>query len=885
MVFFNYALRKLNAKIVYYGPGLCGKTTNLQWIHDNFEGGQRGKMISLATEGDRTIFFDLLPLDIGSIRGMQVTLQLYTVPGQVHYNSTRQLVLKGADGVVFVADSQRAMMKSNIDSLKNLEENLQLQGIELRNFPFCLQFNKRDLSDLLSIEELDASLNEIYHVPFFEAVATKGIGVQETLEGIVKLVMRNLRQRYEPSRGKRSFASPSAAAAAPEPEPVPEPAPAPEPTPAPAPAPEMPEMPAAAAPAVEQPFSQDFAPPVAEDEPVTAGFGAPGIEDEIDFGSTDDSETSDVGVFDSDLDFGAEAAGPDIGFDAEAAGLDIGFGAAAAGPDIGFGVDEPTGVYGAEAPASVDFSTGAVSDETPELDLSFGDDEAEPELVIDEVEEIEFDDASFDEDDIEVIELPEEIKDAPSVPASPFADVQLEDDAMDLAINAETGPVAPPPGSGVPTAENGDLVIDFDLEPDQADAGELGAPAPEIDSGSFDLVEEVEDFAAEPNSDFGFAGPSDEFSFDDSASDFEVVEADDEFDVVEPDIDFAVEEPAADFEILDDGFEVEPEEPGSVPEEPVSSFGIAEPVSGFGMAGPEVSEPEPEPEISAEEASFFDEVAALDDEIDVEEAEIRPATAEPAPAVAPEAPVELAAEEDELVLDADDEIAGIDDTFDDMIIEEEPVEHALPAEPEIAEPAPAAEPLAAEPVAEPAGPEPFLLDDSDPFGAPQAEAEEPEVVPEPDFAAPEVELAEPEMPQVELAEPEIPEVELPELASAEVDFAAPEPAAAEVDFAEPEAPPTAGEVPEPEPIPEPEQPQPHVIRAEAVPASAVIPAIGMGPDNQLQLRLEGTGAIAESGQVRALDLIVPVPGNWVGNRRVTLQLRLTLEPTEDSDGG
>ena len=197
MVFFNYALRKLNAKIVYYGPGLCGKTTNLQWIHDHFEGGQRGKMISLATEGDRTIFFDLLPIDIGSIRGMDVTLQLYTVPGQVHYNSTRQLVLRGADGVVFVADSQRTMKSSNVESYENLQENLMLQGIDLKNYPHALQFNKRDLRDLLSTEDLDESLN-VFSVPFFEAVATEGIGVQETLEGIVKLVMRNLREKYEP---------------------------------------------------------------------------------------------------------------------------------------------------------------------------------------------------------------------------------------------------------------------------------------------------------------------------------------------------------------------------------------------------------------------------------------------------------------------------------------------------------------------------------------------------------------------------------------------------------------------------------------------------------------------------------------------------------------
>lgn len=197
MVFFNYALRKLNAKIVYYGPGLCGKTTNLQWIHDHFEGGHRGEMISLATEGDRTIFFDLLPLEIGKIRGLDVTLQLYTVPGQVHYNSTRQLVLKGADGVVFVADSQRAMRASNTDSWNNLKENLLLQGIELSTFPHVLQFNKRDLRDIMSLEEMDEVLNE-YDAPFFESVATDGIGVQETLEGIVKLVMRSLRDRYEP---------------------------------------------------------------------------------------------------------------------------------------------------------------------------------------------------------------------------------------------------------------------------------------------------------------------------------------------------------------------------------------------------------------------------------------------------------------------------------------------------------------------------------------------------------------------------------------------------------------------------------------------------------------------------------------------------------------
>lgn len=198
MVFFNYALRKLNAKIVYYGPGLCGKTTNLKWIHDHFEGGGRGKIVSLATEGDRTIFFDLLPLDIGTVRGMDVTLQLYTVPGQVHYNATRQLVLKGADGVVFVGDSQRAMQGSNLESWNNLKENLLMQGVTLKDFPHILQFNKRDLRDIQTLEEMDEALNE-YDAPIYESVATTGIGVQETLEGIVKLVMRSLRDRYQPA--------------------------------------------------------------------------------------------------------------------------------------------------------------------------------------------------------------------------------------------------------------------------------------------------------------------------------------------------------------------------------------------------------------------------------------------------------------------------------------------------------------------------------------------------------------------------------------------------------------------------------------------------------------------------------------------------------------
>ena len=278
MVFFNYALRKLNAKIVYYGPGLCGKTTNLAWIHDHFEGGERGKMISLATEGDRTIFFDLLPLEIGSIRGMDVTLQLYTVPGQVHYNSTRQLVLRGADGVVFVADSQRAMQSSNIESFRNLQENLLLQGISLEGFPLALQFNKRDLKDVRPVEEIDSDLN-IFRVPIFEAVATEGVGVQETLEGIVKLVMRSLRERYEgaaaearspgaadPAATMRAplGSTPRTPAVAPTPAPAPKPAPVPVPTtPRPAPSPPA----AVAPPAPRPPQAAPAPPPVAQVTP------------------------------------------------------------------------------------------------------------------------------------------------------------------------------------------------------------------------------------------------------------------------------------------------------------------------------------------------------------------------------------------------------------------------------------------------------------------------------------------------------------------------------------------------------------------------------------------------------------------------------------------
>jgi mutual gliding-motility protein MglA len=197
MVLFNYSTRELTAKIVYYGPGLCGKTTNLQYVYDSLpDNVKKGKMLSLATKTDRTLFFDFLPIELGMIRGMKTRIQLYTVPGQVFYNSTRKLVLKGADGVVFVADSQSKMLEANGESYKNLEDNLREMGIRIEEIPLVMQFNKRDLPNLSSIEEMNAQINR-HNAPFYEAVATTGIGVEDTLKAITKLVLNNLASKYK----------------------------------------------------------------------------------------------------------------------------------------------------------------------------------------------------------------------------------------------------------------------------------------------------------------------------------------------------------------------------------------------------------------------------------------------------------------------------------------------------------------------------------------------------------------------------------------------------------------------------------------------------------------------------------------------------------------
>ncbi|MCD6527413.1 MAG: GTPase domain-containing protein [Desulfuromonas sp.] len=193
MSFINYGSREINCKIVYYGPGLCGKTTNLQHVYQKTAPESKGKMISLATESERTLFFDFLPLALGEVRGFKTRFHLYTVPGQVFYDASRKLILKGVDGVVFVADSQEARMDANIESLENLRDNLEEQGYDLDTLPFVMQYNKQDLPDLSSIDELQRFLNPD-KVPEYKACAMSGVGVFETLKAIAKLVLMDLKK-------------------------------------------------------------------------------------------------------------------------------------------------------------------------------------------------------------------------------------------------------------------------------------------------------------------------------------------------------------------------------------------------------------------------------------------------------------------------------------------------------------------------------------------------------------------------------------------------------------------------------------------------------------------------------------------------------------------
>jgi len=193
LTFINYASREINCKIVYYGPGLGGKTTNIQYIYDTTTTDSKGKLISLATETDRTLFFDFLPLDLGTIRGFKTRFHLYTVPGQVFYDASRKLILKGVDGIVFVADSQEERMDANIESLTNLKHNLVENGFEILEIPYVLQLNKRDLSNIVSIDEMVRELR-VKDEPVYEGVAIKGTGVLETLKAVAKQVIMQLKK-------------------------------------------------------------------------------------------------------------------------------------------------------------------------------------------------------------------------------------------------------------------------------------------------------------------------------------------------------------------------------------------------------------------------------------------------------------------------------------------------------------------------------------------------------------------------------------------------------------------------------------------------------------------------------------------------------------------
>lgn len=193
MSFINFGAREINCKLVYYGPGLGGKTANLQWIYDNANPGQKGKMISLATEADRTLFFDFLPIDLGTVRGFKTRFHLYTVPGQVFYEASRKLILKGADGVVFVADSQPERMDANQETLDNLRDHLREHALDFATIPYVLQLNKRDLPNVLTIDELKKELQQRGE-PVVEGVAFKGIGVFETLKEVAKLVLAELKK-------------------------------------------------------------------------------------------------------------------------------------------------------------------------------------------------------------------------------------------------------------------------------------------------------------------------------------------------------------------------------------------------------------------------------------------------------------------------------------------------------------------------------------------------------------------------------------------------------------------------------------------------------------------------------------------------------------------
>ena len=794
MVFFNYALRKLNAKIVYYGPGLCGKTTNLQWIHDHFEGGQRGKMISLSTEGDRTIFFDLLPLDIGSIRGMDVTLQLYTVPGQVHYNSTRQLVLRGADGVVFVADSQATMRTSNVDSLRNLEENLSLQGVEIDGFPHVLQFNKRDLGDLISIEDLDSDLNH-HSTPFFEATAVEGVGVQETLEGIVKLVMRSLRERYEPV--------PPVGPKRPDGESIPLDVEVP------TAAPFVAAPPPAVAPSdMETPMTLDSATEVTgiQDDVPTEVYesGQPPESDE------DEGALPGAAFWDA----AQEASGPTFGED-----------------EADFPGDEPTGSknFGFAMPFADNETTTDVTD------LGEKAEEITAEQLLEPVEDIEPDDGipmGVTDSPFEVADLTPEPFSAGSVFGAPEGDGEFEASATDESTDFEATEMEEekPVGDEIPAAseESGDFSDESSMAAGTVDdlvASVLGdAPDESVEVDAGEVGDETEPYLETDGDD-----------------------TDDEEGVAEPpdrEIEDEAEEGAPD----DGGFSAE------MHEADVEDYGTED-------AELAASEHDAEPEIDAP--------AEAPREVEEEgEWEVESGEAEDVSAVVPDTDEVTDGEGDSLTDDLPgDEFPGHEPEVEfepQPVADEEPdfspVEEFVPSEP--------VEEMKAEVSGwNEADTDEFLLD-----GSAEAVAEEDMDV------DPEVEAVL-EEDQDEDLELEVDDQQLEDEIGVDEDVKEvtdPSP----IIFGEGDP---FGDETDDMATPVRTTVEPHVEISTTVDDGASLVRAG---DNQLHLRLQGTGAIAESGQVRALDIEVPVPGSWVGNRRVTLQLRLTLTPVpEDDDGG
>jgi small GTP-binding protein len=200
MALFNYTAKEITLKVVYYGPGFSGKTTNLQYLHSILPARTRGKLISLTTEADRTLFFDFLPIDMGKIKDFNIRFQLYTVPGQVRYNATRRLVLRGADAVVFVADSQKEMKEQNLESLNNMRDNLTVNNLDPDNIPVIFQYNKRDLKNILSIEELNSELNKNNAI-FFEAVAVEGKGVENTFRESTNILSKHITEKYKLDMG------------------------------------------------------------------------------------------------------------------------------------------------------------------------------------------------------------------------------------------------------------------------------------------------------------------------------------------------------------------------------------------------------------------------------------------------------------------------------------------------------------------------------------------------------------------------------------------------------------------------------------------------------------------------------------------------------------